>query len=133
MEGEAQTEGSAFYLKAEGKFKEALKAYATEYADSLKHEATFVAEACFREMFDTALLLCLQEGQLFETKEKLVAAVHSKIVEALSSVEAHDDRFGDLFRHYQGKLIPRGRAKAQFSVDARLLLRKERQKLEVSG
>lgn len=126
METNGEREKGAFFLKRNGQFKEALKAYAHEYAESLKRESDFVAEQCFREMFDSALLLYLQQDRRFETKRELLEALKGEIAEALKSEEAYDRRSEKYFQSFQGRLVPRGRGKPLLSVDIRLLLEKER-------
>lgn len=130
MEATKPNEEQAFYLKRSGAFKEALRAYAREYAQNLRQENPFIAQVCFEEMVDTSLLHYLKEDRLFETKEKLVAFLRNELLDILKSQEAYDGKsFDEHFRSCQRKLFPRGKGKTPFSVDRRLLLRKERKAL----
>lgn len=113
---------SAFELKREGDFGQALRAYAGEYAHSLRSENSFIADMCFDQMFDTCLLKYLKEGHYFASREELLGAIERQLAETISQEEVYDDDFRKRLASCRRKLFPRGRATGGFSVDAKWLL-----------
>lgn len=113
----------AFYLKRKGAFREALLAYAREYAESLRQENPFIAKVCFEEMVDVSLLQYLKEQRHFKDDKELLGSIRHDLIEALQR-DYDDGKFDELLRYCRRKLIRKGRSKKPFSVDTSLLLPK---------
>lgn len=112
----------SFKLKRKGDFGQALTAYAREYSSSLRSENSFIADICFEQMFDICLLDYLKEEHHFATKEELLKAIETKLLETLRRADAYEKDFGRRFASCKLMLFPKGRATSRFSVDARWLL-----------
>lgn len=116
-------DSTPFRLKRQGEFSEALAGYAHLYTDSLERGSDKIAELCFEQMFDTALLMFLKQENEFKSPRDLLQAIESKLCDALKELGHRDvGKFDSNFAECQNELFKRGRGVTRFSVDLDLLI-----------
>lgn len=123
---------SPFELKVRGDFEEAFNAYANDYAAALHRESRFLEEISFEQMFDIMLLKFVNEKRTFDIDEELLSEVQRVIRDKLIEKEAlNEEAFATDFGVCEKRLYPGGKARTRFSVDPKILLKPEREKLGI--
>nr|MDO8079352.1 hypothetical protein [Candidatus Freyarchaeota archaeon] len=114
---------SAFELKRNGDFEEALKAYIIEYKFAITKGNNFIADICFEQIFDCQFLNYLKEGRLFLNKDEMLNTIQSSILNITSDFNIPRDEFIHRFNTNKQKFYRKG-----FSVDMNLLIKKKEKK-----
>lgn len=118
-----EREATAFRLKRRGAFSEALKDYARMYAGSVARGSSPMAELCFEQMFDSALLVFLKEGKQFKDRRELEASIRYRLCQTLEEVDC--GKIADFESHLDdcmAYLFGRHEDKKSFSVEPHLLI-----------
>lgn len=121
---------TAYDLKREGAFPDALRAYANEYRLALDGGNSFVAEVCADQLVDVSLLSLLKEGQRFPDRHAICAAVEGLVVETLREAGVNNPA---QLGHLKISLENLSKSKRKdFSVDPSWLMQAGRQFAEAA-
>lgn len=112
-----------FYLKRQGKFQEALIAYAQVYAEAIRDENKFIAEMCFDQMVDIRLLQLLREGATFDRVPDLQRSVSDYLDGVLRDLEAPENSSHEFFDRSWDKFPRQKKGRPLFSVGKEQLVR----------
>jgi hypothetical protein len=105
-----------FILKRQGKFHEALLAYAQQYAEALREGNEYKARVCFDQMVDIRLLELLRERRTFANTRELKYHVRDYLAEILQEVSVSQDSLHEHFDISWAKFPRRREGRPLFSV-----------------
>lgn len=117
---------TAFELKREGTFDEALRLYVQDYAIAVAQKDPYITRLCFEQLFDILLMIYLRDRKVFGSVDEIMRQIEQDLTPLLMDAGAYrEEDMRRLLATSREKFAPGGRRKGKFNVDKDWLIAKK--------